>query len=59
MTNPKQDPAPAQVPTEELSEEQLDQANGGIIAVLIGLAKDPPKVPGGANVLLGDGSVRN
>lgn len=42
---------------EELKDEQLDQAEGGIIAILIGLAKDP-KQPGGANIALGDGSVR-
>ena len=56
MTNkPEQTPEPTKI--EELKDEQLDQAEGGIIAVLIGLAKDPKPV-GGVNVLLADGSVR-
>lgn len=55
MTNSEKTTAP-----QALQDKELDQASGGIIAVLIGAKAEPREAPktGGVNVAFGDGSVR-
>jgi hypothetical protein len=50
---------PAAAEPEALTPEQAENAEGGIIAILIGLKSDQPKPTSTTqNVTMGDGSVR-